>query len=143
MADTLTVTGSICSIAAFLLTLWILLKLRSVHRGFLFQARLPELRKKIGRHRADLSRLLNTFPDSRAEVAAEIRKCHANLQSLKAKLGGGRAAGVKALFKQTRDFARSSVPFTKEQVGQIYLGLVFLEEELENLSEDIKWRPRE
>jgi len=143
MADILTVLGNVCSVVGFLLTLLVLLKLRRIYRSFLFQARLPDLRKKIKGHRSALARLLNNFADAGAEIAAEIQKCHANLQNLRTKLGRRQAASVTALLKQTADFGLSSVAPSKEEVRRVYLALVLLEEELENLSEDIKWRPRE
>ena len=143
MTDILPAIGNACSMAGFLLTLVVLLKLRRIHRSFLFQARLPDLRKKITGHRSALSKLLNNFADASAEIATEIQKCHANLQSLRPKLGRRQVVSVNALLKQTAEFGRSSVPPSKEEVRRIYLALVLLEGELENLSEDIKWRPRE
>ena len=134
--------SDICSVLGFLFTLLVLYKLRGIYRGFLAQARLPDLQKKIYEHRAALSQLLtrSDFTATGHEIETEIQKCHANLQSLQAKLGRAQVANVKALVALTKP---ALTPPNKEQVRKIYMALVGLEEELKNLSEDMKWRPRE
>jgi hypothetical protein len=137
--------GDICSVLGFLLTLGILMKLQGIHRSFLAQARLPDLKKKIRGHRAALSKLLNVndFSASGNDIEAEIQKCDANLRNLQPKLGRPQAANVTALIALTTSLTESSSPLEKERVREIYLALVRLEEDLGNLSEDMKWRARE
>jgi len=141
--ELLSKVGSICSIAGLVVTFWIFIKLRRIHRSFLFQARLPDLRKKIRGHRSSLSRLLNDFPNTFADVQIELQRCHANLQSLKPKLGRAQVPSVNSLLEQIEELNRLSALPSKEPVQRVYLDLVLLEGELDNLSEDIKWRSRE
>jgi len=141
--DWLSIAGNVSSILGLLVTLVVFVKLRHIHRSFLFQARLPDLRKKIAGHRSTISRLLSTFADSAHEIETEIHRCHANLQSLRRKLGRVHAGSVRNLLKQTREATKGPGSPSRDKVRQIYLSLVLLEEELENLSRDIKWRPGE
>jgi hypothetical protein len=143
MNSVLSSLADVCSILGFLFTVVVLLKLRGIHRSFLAQARLPDLQKKIRGHRSALAKLLNDFPATASEIEAEIRKCHANLRNLQPKLPRAHAASVKPLVAATAQLSQSSTVPDKEQVRKIYLALVLLEGELDNLSEDMKWRARE
>jgi len=143
MNATLSQIGDICSVLGFFFTLLVLMKLRGIHRSFLAQARLPDLQKKIRGHRSALSKLLNDFSAAGSDIEAEIQKCHANLQNLQPKLGHAQAANVKTIVAFTAQLTRSPTSPDKEQVRKLYLALVLLEEDLDNLSEDMKWRARE
>jgi len=143
MNSVLSQTGDICSILGFLFTVIVLLKLRGIHRSFLAQARLPDLQKKIRGHRSALAKLLNDFSAAGPEVEAEIQKCHANLRNLQPKLARAQAASARTLVSLTGQLIQSATPPDKDQVRKVYLALVLLEEELDNLNEDMKWRARE
>ena len=140
MANILEVLGSICSIAGLGITVWILLKLGKIHRSYLFQARLPELRRKVRGHSSKLTELLNTFPGSPGEIKMELQRCRATLRSLLGKLVRGQRADVRSLLEEIARVLASSGPPSKEDVRRIHRGLVELEDVLENLSKDMKWR---
>ncbi len=134
--------GSICSIVGFILTIFILWNLRHVRRHFLFQARFPNLKKKISEHRKSLSQLLNTHDTSKEQIQIELQKCRANLNSLKPKLNRSLANVVKQIIKQIKRTCRSYSQLSESQVREIHINLVFLEQELENLKQDIKWETK-
>ncbi len=135
--------GSLCSILGLVLTILLLTKVGRISRRFLFQARFPALKKKVASHRSTLSTLLNTYPDSSTDLAIELQKCHATLKSLKRKIGLAQRSNISSLLKQIKRLPPPSAPPQKDAIYQVYLDLVLLEEELQNLSEDIKWRARE
>lgn len=135
--------GSISSIIGLLLTIFILYKLRRIHRNFLFQARFPDLKRKITRHRSNLSKLLTTYDGSADQVEIELRKCQSNLCSLKRKVARSLRGDIKRLVKHIKNISRSSSHPSKEEIRKVYISLVFIEQELENFSEDIKWGPKE
>lgn len=134
-----------CSVLGLILTLVVLAKVRGIHRDFLAQARLPDLHKKIRGHRSALSKFLNQtdFVALRHEIEAEIQKCDANLKNLIPKLSREQAGSVTALAATTSALVGLRTGPEREKVREVYLGLVGIEEELDNLSEDMKWRTRE
>lgn len=134
--------GSICSILGLILTILILGNLRHVRRHFLFQARFPHLRKKIAKHRKSLSQLLNTYDTSKEQIQIELQKCRANLSNLKPKLNRSSGNDVNQIIKQIKSTCRSDSHLSESQVREIHISLVFLEQELENLNQDIKWEPK-
>lgn len=138
--EALSSVASLCSIVSLFFTLWVLVKLRQIHRTFLFQARLPDLQRSIRNHSATLSRLLNNFPEGVADIETELQKCNANLKSLKPKLGRAQAVSVSDLLAQIGQVNRGPSSPSEKDIRQIYLGLVMLEVELANLSKDIRWR---
>ena len=137
--------GDICSILGFVFTLGVLCKVHRIQQNFLAQARLPDLRKKIRAHSAALSGFLNLDDISAAghAVEAEIQKCHANLRNLQPKIEKGQVEGLGELMKLTAELIKAGNLLKTDQVRQVYMGLVRIEVDLENLSEDMKWRPRE
>ena len=135
--------GSICSILGLVLTIFILGNLRGVRRHFLFQARFPSLKKKMAEHRKNLSQLLNTYETSKQQIQIELQKCRANLNSLKPKLNRSSRNGVNKIIKQIKSAYRPYSHLSESQVREIYLNLIFLEQELENLKQDIKWEHKE
>lgn len=134
--------GSLCSIMGLFLTIWVLARVGRISRRFLFQARFPALKKKITSHCRTLSKLLNSYPDSSTDLVIELQKCHATLKSLKPKIGRPQRSNISSLLKRIKRLSPASAPPQKDAIDQVYLGLVLLEGELENLSEDIKWRTR-
>jgi len=136
------IIADIFSVLGFVFTIAVLIKVRGIHRGFLAQARLPSLRKKIRGHCSTLSTLLNDFPSAGSDIEAEIRKCHANLENLLPKLENKQATSVKTLIAFTAGLLKQSSPPDKDQVRKLYAVLVGLEEELGNLSEDMQWKER-
>ena len=134
--------GTICSILGLILTIFILGNLRRIHRHFLFQARFPNLRNKIAKHRKSLSQLLNTYDTSKQQIQIELQKCRANLNSLKPKLNRSSRNGVNQVIKQIKSTCGSYSHLSESQVREIHISLVFLEQELENLNQDIKWEPK-
>jgi len=118
-------------------------RLRRIHRNFLFQARFPDLKRKIARHRSSLSKLLTAYDDSADQVEIELKKCQSNLCSLKPKVARSLRGDIKRLVIDIKDISRSSSHPSKEETRNVYMSLVFIEQELENLSEDIKWGPKE
>ncbi len=135
--------GSICSILGIILTICILVKLGHIRRHFLFKARFPNLRKKIVEHRKNLSQLLNMFDSSKEQIEIELQKCRANLSNLKSKLSRTSRNDVNKIIKQIKQIKSACNPyyFSKSKVHEIYLSLIFLEQKLENLKQDIKWEP--
>ena len=140
MLQTIEVVANCSSILSLLISAIVFLRLRSIYKSFLLQARFPALRKKIAAHRTSLSKLLNDFPSTRLEVAAEIQRCLANLKSLRSKLSRSAKKNVREIIKSIE---RAISAKDKQYFDDVYLGLVQLEEELENLSEDNKWRSKE
>jgi len=140
MESILSKGGDICSVLGFIITLVVLFKVGGIQRSFLAQARLPGLRRKIRGHCANLSKFLDDFTSTDPNIATEVRKCHANLQNLLPKLED--KASVKVLVAFTAQLIKATGLPDKEQVRKLHTGLVGLEEELDNLSEDIKWRER-
>lgn len=132
--------GSISSIIGLLLTILIFCRLRHIHRNFLFQARFPVLNRKIKQHRSQLSTLLNTYDDSIDQIEIELKKCQSNLCSIKPKVIGSLRGHIKRLIKDIKNINRSSSHPPKEEIRKVHISLVFIEQELENLSEDLKWR---
>ena len=142
--EKLSIAGDVSSILGLLMTFWVIYKLRSIRLHFLFQARLPTLKKKVSNHRAELSKLLNSYPSSIPDIETELQKCSANLQSLKSKLRRNQGANVRKLLKSIKDLSSSPLnPESKPALRRVYLHLTLLAGELENLTEDIKWRSPE
>lgn len=75
MADRLDLVGNLSSILGLGITVWILLKVRKIQRGYLLRARLPVLRRRLGRHRSNLASLLDDYPES-------ARKCKSSCASV-------------------------------------------------------------
>ncbi len=142
IADVLALLGNISSIAGFSFTVWILLKLRRIHRSYLLQARFPDLHRRVRRHCSNLEKLLNVYPDSALDIQAELQKCDATIESLLPKVERALRADVKNLLDKIARVFRTGSPPSKEEVRRIYLDLIRLEAELQNLSEDMKWRPQ-
>lgn len=134
--------GSISSIIGLLLTILIFYRLRRIHRNFLFQARIPDLKRKIKQHRSKLSTFLNTYDDSVDQIEIELKKCQSNLGSLKPKVERSLRGQIKRIVRHIKNISRSSSHPSKEEIRIVYRSLVFIEQELENLSEDIKWGPK-
>ena len=134
-----------CSVLGLILTLVVLAKVRGIHRDFLAQARIPDLHKKIREHRSALSKFLNQadFSALRHEIEAEMQKCNANLKNLKPKLCRANATSVTSLLARTSAMIGLQTAPEKDKVREVYIGLLGIEEELGNLSEDMKWRTRE
>jgi len=123
----------------------VLVKVKRIQQDYLAQARLPDLQKKIRGHRSTLSKLLNQtdLAALRHEIDAEMQKCDANLKNLIPKLSPKQALSVSSLVTKIGAILNAKTVCDREQVRAIYLGLVGIEEELDNLGEDMKWRPRE
>lgn len=97
----------------------------------------------MAEHRKNLSQLLNTYETSKQQIQIELQKCRANLNSLKPKLNRSSRNGVNKIIKQIKSAYRPYSHLSESQVREIYLNLIFLEQELENLKQDIKWEPKE
>lgn len=143
--DAFSLVANVCSVLGFVFTCIVLLQVKRIQQDYLAQARLPELQKKLRGHRSALSKLLNqsNLVTVRQEIEAEIQKCAANLKNLIPKLRQEQTKSISVLLVQTDLLLKSRSAPDREQVNEIYLGLVGIEEELDNLGEDMKWRARE
>ena len=148
------VCGSIASIIGLAITIFVAFGIRSITRDFLFQARVPQLKKKITEHVKAISGLLGNFTANQAEIHLELKRCRANLNNLLPKLGKKEAADVKVIIRKIHSVRTASFwhriqlqPLSesqyKERVEDIHSDLAELDEALSNLMQDNKWRPRQ
>lgn len=138
----LALAGDICSVLGLIITVVVFVKVRTIQRSFLVQARLPILRKKIRAHSAALSNMLNDFSSVNPDLEPEIRRCNANLENLCTKLDGSQAANVQRAKTFTSELLKQAAPIDKSQIRKLHVALVGIEEELGNLTEDMQWRER-
>lgn len=138
----LSLAGDICSVLGLIITAFVFVKVRGIQRGFLVQARLPILRKKMRGHCAAFSKMLNDFSPDNPDLEPEIRRCNANLDNLSPKLDGSQATNVQRTKTFTSELLKQHAPVDKVQIRKLHAALVGIEEELGNLTDDMQWRER-
>ncbi|GEM_PF-1848036 len=138
--NTFSYIGSIASIIGFLISAWVLFKIRIIESHFLFKVRFPTLKRQVGKHSATISRHLNSFPDSANEIEIELKKCQADLKNLKSKLNGSSKTSVKEILKNINKLPSPLNEYSKQSIREVHLSLVLLEQDLDNLKEDLQWR---
>jgi len=132
--------GNLSSIVGLGITVWVLLKVRKIQRGYLLRARLPALGRRLGRHRSNLASLLDEYPSSAREVQAELKKCRATLRSLRRMVGRALGVELNRIERRIAHICGLSEAATANQIWELYGDLGGLEEDVRNLVEDVEWR---
>lgn len=133
--------AGLSSIAGLIVSVWVLLRVGRISRNYLLQARLPDLRKKLRAHRSKLSTLLGDYPDSWGEMQVELQMCDATLRSLAPKVDRAGRVRVRTVEAEMARVCGTAVAPPRERLREIYSSLAGLEQEMDNLIKDIRWRP--
>lgn len=141
MSNILELAGSLSSIVGLFVSVWVLIRVGSISRGYLFRARLPDLRRKLRGHSSTISTLLSDYPDSWGEIQVELQRCEATLRSLAGKLDRAGRARVRTIEADTARVSGTAAAPPREEVRGVYRSLAGLEQEIDNLIKDIEWRP--
>jgi hypothetical protein len=137
---TLSDYGNIASIAGFILTIFILLNVRSLRKQYTFKARVPELTRKLNSHASKLADYHQNFEDSREEIILELANSEAVLKSLGEKVNKSTRGSIKILLAQIKEYnlykANNNADFLW---NRIYVLMRKLVTELGELQQDLKW----
>ena len=142
-ADLLSTIANLASVAGFLLTIWVWLKVRHIEGHFLFRVRFPAIKRQINGHSRNISLYLNSFPTSANDLEVELKKCQSDLKNLRSKLKGDNKASVTKILEGISQLSSPLQPNSIKDIRDIYLSLVILEKDLENLKEDMQWRTQQ
>lgn len=128
--------ANIASIAGALISLYVVVEVRSIGKKYLFRARVPEILKAMKTYSSALSEELNTFEDSIREIETELSRIDATLKNLTSKIEGETKRMTKELRKLIRERSR---PCDRGEIWEIYNRLQALTEDLVNIQQDFKW----
>lgn len=95
--DTLSKLSSVLSIISLGMTLWILLETRKLRALYKLRGRGPLLIKDLVKMASGLSKYLNDYSNSAAQIAQELGRIESKLKSLEQKLSGIPRGSVKRL----------------------------------------------
>lgn len=94
--------GSLSSIIALLITIWIAIGIRKIKLFYLFTARVPELGKRLRRHSSNLAKYLNDPESFKEKISEEMVAAEVTVTSLQRKLSGRDKKNVKDLLTGIR-----------------------------------------
>ena len=95
--ETLSKIATVLSIASFGFTLWVLHETRKLKSLYKLRGRGPFLIKDLVKMSSSLSKYLNDYSNSAAQIAQELGKIEVKLKSLEPKLSRGPKGSVKLL----------------------------------------------
>ena len=137
MNITLADIGSLASILGFVLTIFILLALRSIRRSYRFTARVPELIAKLINHAGEIAVYQKEFSYSHQEIQLELAKIEVALKSLKKKVGRNTKSSINKLLKNVENYSNNSND--PKNLREIYVEMHKLISEIQELQSDLKW----
>jgi len=134
---TLSDLGNAASILGLLLTILILLSLRSIKRFYIFTARVPELLEKLIKHAGNIASYQKDFSGSNREIDLELAGAEIVLKSLKSKVGSHTKSSVRRVIKCVDNYNRTNQD--QEKLWGVYVEFQKLITELQELQSDSKW----
>lgn len=134
---TLSDFGSVASIIALTLTIWVAIGVRRIRMQFLITARMPELSKRMRQHATNLSEFLNEPNRFRNQIHAELAAAEVTVHSLQKKLSWHSRRVVKTLLLNLRSHSRDSI--NDKHLRDLYVQMVGVNEQLRDMQKDLKW----
>lgn len=129
--------GVVASVIGLFLSIYIFITARRINKYVLITKRLPQLLRKIETHSSSIANLMNNFDQSGDAIREELTRCSANLNSLRKKVARRERKPITSLVKRIESNVGKE-PLPKEAIREIYLGLQFIKESLQNLQQDLE-----
>ena len=85
-SQSFTVLVNVSSVVSLLLTIWVLIGVRSIRRNYTFTARAPELAKELSKRTSKISDYRNDFDHNLLEIDQELVRVRVTLKSLEKKV---------------------------------------------------------
>jgi hypothetical protein len=136
-SQSLSVLGTVCSIASLVLTLFVLYDTRKLRSYYKLRVRAPALLRDLKKSSSALSDYLNEFAEFLPQISEELARIAVKLKSLEGKLSGGPKASVKKL---RRNIDQCEVGLqNEEQVRRVNVGVIAIIEEVRDHQKDLDW----
>jgi hypothetical protein len=132
----LSTTADLLSIIGFTVTVWVAIDLTLLKRRYLFRARIPELRDRLGDYASRVSSLMGSYPLSAAEVKIQLAEAEVFVRSLRKKTSGPPRRAASELLRLMRD--RRAVR-ERDDVERIWTAMKILQLEIEDRLSDLEW----
>lgn len=129
--------GSWASIIGLVLTIFVLLNIRSIKQFYLFSARVPELLEKLTKHAASISTHQKNYPTTHQELTLELAGVEMVLNSLYDKVNRKTKKSVKKTIDSI--ILPKTGQASKDEIWSIYIQIHKLITEVEELQSDLKW----
>lgn len=136
-SEAFTVLVNVSSVVSLLLTVWVLIGVRSIRRSYTFTARAPELAKELSKRTSKILDYRKDFDHNLLEIDQELVQVRVTLNSLEKKVN---RPFRKSITEATRTISSySSGNKDKDALIVVYLALVKVVSELEELQKDRIW----
>ena len=136
--------GSISSILGFVVTVFLFIEARKIHKSFLRRARLPELNRELARATSQVSKHLKGWSKNKKPALEAFSNVKALLENVKRKVPAEEKKKVVAYLSrlQPRKYfliKRKIAELNEESAWELYTELSGLITSLEQLAKDSKW----
>ena len=137
--DILAFLASLASIAGFLLTLYIYVKLRQLWKQYALISRVPVAVEQLKKANSRLAEENNAPSPSRQKLLAVLGEMKAALESMARNIGSDYGKGFQELKSKIRDAERDK-PLNPEKLDEIYADSIHLARRAHDIAEDRKHR---
>ena len=136
-SESFTVLVNTSSLVSLLLTIWVLIGVKSIRRNYTFTARAPELAKELSKRTSKLSEYRNDFDHNLLEIDQELVRVHVILDSLEKKVNRSSRKSITEAMRTISGYSFGSKD--RDSLFVVYLSLVKVVGELEELQKDRIW----
>ena len=136
-SQSFTVLVNVSSVVSLLLTIWVLIGVRSIRRNYTFTARAPELAKELSKRTSKISDYRNDFDHNLLEIDQELVRVRVTLKSLEKKVNRSSKSSITEAINKIGSY--NSGVKNKDGLFEVYLALVNVVGELEELQKDRIW----
>jgi len=136
-SNEISLTGTFASVFGFFLSCYVFYTAKRINRYILYSTRLPQLQREINTHASSIINLINSFDNSVDDIRAELIRCSANLKALRKKVPRAQKKTIDVLEALITSTASTS-SLTKETARDIYLKLLFIAVDIQNLQKDFQ-----
>ena len=150
-----TAAATLASIISLVISIIVLIGMRSIKKHYIFVARVPEILEKLEELASNISANLNDFGGITSTLSIYLAETEINLKSLKRKVNGNSRKSISALLKKITKLdsgsQRLKIKFissifmpTKEdsdlnQLYKIHIDLHKVIAEIKDLDKDHRW----
>lgn len=134
--------SNLSSIAAFILTILIFIKIKRIHSSYILKIRGPIIINKLKTYLSNISKYLNDFDSFKNDLNRDLTLCKANLKSLEGKVPRKFKKTLHTLLIKIDKYIVDSPKNQKESVNFVYNDIQAFVEEFINLREDLDWREK-
>jgi hypothetical protein len=135
--DNFYIIGNLCSMASFIISIWVLLTVRTIKNAYRFRARAPSLIKELSKASTNINKFLNAYSDSLSQIREEFTRAAVKLRSLRRNVTRSHRQSIKRVVGYI-DQCEVNVQ-NEDEVRLVYIELFKVIEELKDYQKDLEW----